>query len=184
MISTARGMQNLFLDMYDSPAVVMSFADACAQLWIEVTQRLERLIPSWHGGNVGFFGVWAPAYSPMAQNDTSVSVSVRQYAEIMLPADRMTVRAWRYQMFHTHSGGAHLLDTMLDFLGGGQALNIVLDPNGPTLPELFPVLGRIQERRVPVHLLARTWADVDLIRSTLSPVGLAITCLAGRPPDA
>jgi hypothetical protein len=184
IMSSARGMSDLFLELYDSPSVVMTWAERYAQLWIEVTRRCEGLIPRWQDGYVGFFGIWAPEYSPMAQDDTSSSVSARQYADIMLRADRATAAPWRHHMFHTHSGGSHLLDDMTDFLDGGRALNIVMDPNGPTVADLLPVMRRIQEREVPLHVLAATWEDVDLICSNLSDASLAITCLAGPRPSA
>jgi hypothetical protein len=176
VIGAARGMTELFLDMYDAPGTIMTFAERCAELWIELTRRLEDQIPRWHGGHVSFWGIWAPAYAPMAQNDTSVSVSARQYEEIMRPADLLTAAPWSHYMFHTHSGGAHLIDSMLGFLEAGRALNVVLDPNGPRLPELLRVLRRVQERRVPLHLLGFNWADLDFLASNLSPIGLAMTC--------
>jgi hypothetical protein len=182
VIGAARGLTSLFLDMYDEPDAIMSLAEQYAELWIGVTRRLQYLVPSWHGGWVNFWGIWAPEYSPSAQNDTSVSVSARQYRDIMLPADRVTAEPWRYHMFHTHSGGAHLIDPMLEFLEGGRALNVVLDPNGPTTAEVLPVLRRVQERRVPLHVLAFNWADLDFLAANLSPIGLAMTCSSeGRP---
>lgn len=186
VMSALRSMTALFTDLYDVPERLVTHADRLADLWVQLTDRLEAVIPEWHGGHVGIFGVWAPGYTPTAQNDASTSVSPGLYLEVMEPADRKTCAPWRYQMFHTHSGGWHLLETMAGFLEGGRALNVVVDPNGPSLDDLLSVLRRLQDRRVPLHLAVFEWRDVDRLARALRPNGLAITCAArdgARPTE-
>jgi hypothetical protein len=175
IVSALRGLSNTFIDLHSNPVQLTKLADQCAHLWIQVTQILAEIIPAWEGGYVGVFGVWAPGFTPMPQNDTSVSVSPRMYRELLYPCDLRTIQAWRYPMFHTHSAGVHLLEGMLELLSNRGALNVVIDENGPSLEKLIPVLRKVQEGKVPLHLVSGLWQQVEELILALSPKGLAIS---------
>ncbi len=174
MVSALIGMQRLYLELCDHPVKVQRLADQCASVWIEVTQRLAPLVPLWQGGHVSYFGIWSPHFPVVAQNDFAVSVSATMYRERMLPADRRTLKAWDSSWLHLHSQGVHLLDAVLEALQG-RAINIVIDPSGPSLQDLLPALRRVQELRTPLHILCNAEAQVELLTASLSPRGLAIT---------
>ena len=184
VLGAVRSLTDLYLDLHDSPGALVACAAQYADLWVRVNRLLEAIVPRWKGGYVGFFGLWAPGFAPTGTDDTSVSVSRAAYDKLMLPADRVTAAPWRHYLFHAHSGGAHLLESTIDFLGDGRALQVVLDPNGPSLRDMLPMLRRIQESRVPLHVHAYSWADIDTLRSHLSPTGLALSCgvIGGRSP--
>ena len=175
IVGAVRPMAKVYVDVYDSPAALMGFAEYYASQWLELMRHLEPLVPAWNGGYVGFFGIWAPQYTLLGGDDTSISVSASKYAEIMLPADRLIADPWRYYMFHAHSVGAHLFEAMYDFLEGGRAISVALDPTGPTLDELLPKLRRIQERHIPLHVHSYDWRDAEILESNLSPRGLALS---------
>jgi hypothetical protein len=192
LVAALRGTERLYLDLYDNPEGAARLADACAELWIAVTTRLAAAIPTWHGGYVSFLGVWAPTFDPMPQDDASVSVSPELYRRVMASADRRVARRWANPIFHLHSAGLQVLDDVLGLLDdadvadvaddagdargrGRRALNVDLDPSGPPLDRLLPLLARVQDRGVPLHLLL--W-DLDQLREvteSLSPRGLAVT---------
>ena len=110
----------------------------------------------------------------MQQNDASVSVSPVLYRSVMGSVDRELTREWTHTIFHLHSAGLQVLDEVLDALDG-HALNVDLDPSGPKPAELLPLLSRVQERRVPLHLLAFDYDVARELAERLSPSGLAIT---------
>lgn len=181
LVAALRGMQRLCLDLYDDPEGVARLASACADLWIEVTTRLAAAIPRWHGGYVSFLGVWAPTFDPMPQDDASVSMSPELYRRVMASADRRVAQTWANPIFHLHSAGLHVLDDVLGLLGAAgegqsrRALNVDLDPSGPPIDRLLPLLRGVQDRGVPLHVLL--W-DLDRLRAVteaLSPQGLAVT---------
>ena len=132
-------------------------------------------IPLWEGGYVGYYGVWAPAFAATTQNDCSVSVSPSTYGNLMLPADQVTIERWEYGLFHLHSAGLHQLDHVLGQLHG-RAVNVTIDPSGPSLEELLPILERVQERHVPLHVLVFSREHARLVEQCLQPHGLAILC--------
>jgi hypothetical protein len=190
LVAALRGMERLYLDLYDHPEGAARLADACADLWIAVTMRLADAIPTWHGGYVSFLGVWAPTFDPMPQDDASVSVSPELYRRVMASADRRVAQTWTNPIFHLHSAGLQVLDDVLGLLDdkgaadhagdavdgpGRRALNVDLDPSGPPVDQLLPLLAEVQDRGVPLHLLL--W-DLDRLRAvteSLSPRGLAVT---------
>jgi hypothetical protein len=109
----------------------------------------------------------------MSQDDASVSVSKELYRRIMSPADQTTAHAWETAMFHVHSAGLQIIDDVLEWLEG-RALNVSLDPSGPPLEAILPILRRVQERRIPLHLETYDRVQARLLVEGLSPSGLAI----------
>jgi hypothetical protein len=174
MVSALIGMQRLYVELHDRPLVVQALADQCASIWIDVTHRLSRAVPSWQGGHVSYFGLWRQRFPVVAQNDMATSVSPSMYSEYVLAADRRTLHAWDSSWFHLHSKGVHLLDSILSALGE-RAINVVIDPSGPGLQDLLPALRRVQEHNTPLHVLCNTEAQVERLTDSLSPKGLAIT---------
>jgi len=175
LVSALRGQTNVYLDVFDDPETLSELAAACARIWIEVNEFVASRIPRWEGGYLGYYGLWAPEFAATTQNDCSVSVSPSTYERLMLPADRATIERWEYGLFHLHSAGLHVLDHVLGLLHG-QAVNVTVDPSGPSLDELLPILQRVQERGVPLHVLVFSREHVRLMERHLSPRGLAILC--------
>lgn len=166
-------MTNLYVDLYDHPVEVKKLAVHCARLWMAVGQRLAEVIPPWHGGYAGFLGMWGPRFILTPQNDHAISVSARTYRELMLPADRLTVQACPLGVFHMHSAGFQHIDTVVGILEG-HALQISLDPTGPSVKALLPAFGRVQEQGTPLLLVANTLEQVQELANNLSLRGLAI----------
>jgi hypothetical protein len=118
----------------------------------------------------------------MPQDDASVSVSADLYRRVMARADRRVARAWMRPIFHLHSAGLQVLDDVLGEVLGevlgtlrGGALNVDIDPSGPSVDALLPVLRRVQARQVPLHLLAFDAGQARTLAAELAPAGLAIT---------
>ena len=178
-----RGMGNAYLDLYDNPDELRKLGAFCRRVWIEVTRALAEIVPRWRGGVVGFLGMWAPGFNPLPQNDASVSVSPKKYREVMREADQEVAEAWECQIFHLHSAGLQIVDDVLPFLGG-RALNVVIDPAGPSLEALLPTLRHVQEANVPLHLGLGHRDQVEPITRALEPAGLAITYAPGDQASA
>jgi len=183
LVAALRGSTDLYVGLYDHPGDLQRLAATCADLWVQVTRRLRSAIPRWHGGYVSFLGIWGPTFNPMPQDDASVSVSADLYRRIMKRADRRVARAWKRPIFHLHSAGLQVLDDVLDMLDG-RALNVDIDPSGPSVEALVPALRRVQARRIPLHLLVFEADHARALASALSPVGLAVTYQPVEPAEA
>jgi len=168
------GPTELYMGLIDSPDTLRALADICGDLWREVASNLAARIPRWQGGFVGFLGLWAPDFDPLQQDDASVSVSPTLYRKVMRATDARIAAGWHRTIFHLHSAGLQVLDEVLDFLDG-HALNVDLDPSGPSAAQILPLLRRVQDRHVPLHLLAFDYGLAREMADSLSPAGLAIT---------
>jgi hypothetical protein len=173
------GMSSVYLELYDRPREIGQLAAKFADLWIEVMRRIERIIPPWRGGYVDRFGLWAPEFTTVPQDDASVSVSQAMYGQVMAAADREITEAWPSALFHLHSAGLQVADEVAAFLGD-RALNVVLDPTGPSIPNLLPVFRRLQAAGLPLHVMVFSLADATALTAALEPRGLAIQ---HQPPD-
>ena len=173
------GMTNVYLELYDRPREMAELAAKFAEVWIEVMRRIERIIPPWRGGYVDRFGLWAPEFTTVPQDDASVSVSNAMYGQVMSRADREITHAWPSALFHLHSAGLQVVDEVVGYLDG-RAVNVVLDPTGPSIPELLPVFRDIQAADVPLHVMVFSMADAAELTASLKPQGLAIQ---HQPPD-
>ena len=187
LVAALRGMERFYLDLYDDPEGVARLANVCADLWIEVTTRLASAIPPWHGGYVSLLGLWAPTFTPLRQDDASVSVSAELYRRVMMSADRRVAQAWASPIFHLHSTGLQVLDDVLELLGdaadgrGHRVLNIDLDPSGPSVEQLAPLLAGVQERGVPLHLWLNDLDRLRAVKQLVAPRGLAVTYQTDPP---
>ena len=170
----------LFVETVEEPAAVADLATACARAWILVNEWLAARLPRWQGGYVGYYGLWAPDFAATTQNDCSVAISPAMYRDLMSPADRLTIEPWTHGLFHVHSGGLHVLEHVLALLRG-QAVNITVDPSGPSLDALIPVFRQVQERGIPLHVLVFSPDDARRLEASLSTSGLAILCWPDRP---
>jgi hypothetical protein len=168
------GTTEFYVGLIDSPDVLRDLAEICGDLWSDVAASLAVRIPRWNGGFVGFLGLWAPNFDPMQQDDASVSVSPTLYRNVMRSSDARIIDGWEHTIFHLHSAGLQVLDEVLDLLDG-HALNVDLDPSGPSAAQILPLLRRVQDRRVPLHLLAFDYGLARDMADSLSPAGLAIT---------
>jgi hypothetical protein len=101
------------------------------------------------------------------------------YREVMAPADREIALAWPSALFHLHSAGLQVVDEVVGFLDG-RAVNVVLDPTGPSIPDLLPLFRRLQAAGVPLHVMVFSLADAAELTASLGSRGLAIQ---HQPPD-
>jgi hypothetical protein len=178
LVSAACGATDVYVGLYDRPGDLQRLAARSADLWVGATRRLRSAIPRWHGGFVSFLGIWGPTFNPMPQDDASVSVSAGLYRRVMARADRRVARTWKRPIFHLHSAGLQVLDDVLDNALGalrGGALNVDIDPSGPSVDALLPALRRVQARQVALHLLAFDVDQARTLATELAPAGLAVT---------
>ena len=173
------GMSTVYLELYDRPLEMAQLAAKFAYVWIEVVHRLARIIPPWRDGFVDRFGLWAPEFTTVPQDDASVSVSAAMYRQVMAPADREIALTWPSALFHLHSAGLQVADEVVGFLDG-RGLNVVLDPTGPSIPDLLPRFHGLQAAGVPLHVMVFSLADAAELAASLDPRGLAIQ---HQPPD-
>ncbi len=140
--------------------------------------RELRRSDKWYLGG-GKKVLWAPEFPATSQDDASISVSPEMYRRVMLPADQRTLGR-RMEVFHLHSGGLHVLPHIAESLAG-RALNVSLDPSGPHVAQILPILKEVHAGGIPMHLYTFDPMTTDLVVAELAQGKLAVLY---QPTDA
>lgn len=170
MLSAVLGNERMCYELYDNPDKVERFLLRMTEIWIRVVGKIIERIPSFHGGYVNGYGIWAPGPAPVWVEDAMLFFSPRNYRRFLLPCDQMAFAAFPYVGMHAHSGAAHLLDDLLA-QEGLRAVQFAWDSSGPPLDELLAHCRRIQERK-PLILCGRfNEVEQEKVLATLSLAG-------------
>jgi hypothetical protein len=181
-----RGMMDLVMEYVDEPAGVKRLLGHCVEVRLEITRRLNRIIPAWHGTYAagGYPSkVWSRRTVGYNQDDSAALLSPGLFREFLLPVQRRMCAAAQVNFFHLHSGclwPAELLlqEDCYDVL----EVNIDHPGAGPTLAEILPTLKKIQAAHKPLLLWGEIGAqERELISRELSPAGLSIQPICSTP---
>lgn len=185
MVAAMMGTDRLCYELIDNPSQIHRLARLTTQAWIHASQQILPLIPPWEGGYVlGARWIYAPGQSTYCSEDTTVLLSPATYREFFLPYNRIIAQQYPYGFWHRHSTSIqHLLDLLE--LNSGWAIEVTMDPNGPRIPEILPVLNRIQQSGRPLIVFGLNDPDeVGRLVAGLSPRGLCVTVQADTEDQA
>ena len=144
-----------------------------------VLERLHEVVPPWRGTHVagGYPSkMWCRRSVAYYQEDVAALLNPRLFREFLLPLAQQACQAAEVNFIHLHSACLYPVDILLED-GCFDVLEINIDHAGvgPSLPELIKPFRRIQAAKRPLLLWGELSAeDQELIRSTLSPVGLSL----------
>jgi hypothetical protein len=170
-----RGHERFCLDMYDQPEAARRLAEFCADVWIEVAQAQFALLPAFAGGYTApRLEVWAPGRLIRLEEDATILFSPLFYEKIFQDSDRRIVSQFEYSVIHTHSDNHKLIPSLLE-IKELSAIQVLLDPTGPPVEKMLPILKTIQDAGKAL-LITHELGDaaVKQLVSALSPCGLAL----------
>lgn len=179
VISAMLGTERMCHEFYDHPQQIHRLARLCAETWIEVWRLICEYIPPYRGGYVNA-GRWlySPGRCAYFSEDATSIISSQLYREFFLPYNQLIASAFPYGYIHRHSVSAHNLTALLD-LETPWAIEVSMDPTGPSVSEMLPIFRQIQERGRPLIVFGlEDEADVAELTSNLSPRGLCVIVLA------
>lgn len=175
LLAALRGSQRFLLDLYDDPDEIARTANILADVWINITKQVTRLIPPFHGGYCnGNRQVWAPGTCIETQEDAAGMASPKFFRRFFLAGTKKIVSSFDHGWIHVHSSYAHNLDELLS-VDEIAAIEFTIDtPPGPAPDELIPVIQKIQQHK-PVIVHGRLDLDeMKILVNNLSPRGLCI----------
>jgi hypothetical protein len=185
VVAAMVGIERMCYAFYDQPTEIHRLARLAAKAWSEVTGTISQHIPQFEGGFVDA-GRWlhAPAQIAYSSEDASAMISSNLYREFFLPYNQTMVDAFAYGYIHRHSASAHSLLALLD-LETTWAIEVTMDPGGPTLSEMLPVFQRIQAQGRPLIVFGLDEGkDVAALVEGLSPRGLCVVVHADTEEQA
>jgi len=148
---------------------------------VVIKEQLKTIQP-FHGGYALRRGLWAPGSVCMTQEDGAGLLSPSIFRQTILPAQDSIWQHFDYNLFHAHSTS---LGIMLDGLLASdklQCIECMIDPNGPGLDQLLPMLRKIQAAGKSI-LVASSLApdEIRWLRDSLNPAGLAFLISTDTP---
>jgi len=185
VLTAALGTARACTEFYDHPTLMLQLTDACADAWQVVMRAVQRLIPPFAGGFVNNARpLWSPGPCAYTSEDSTTFLSPALFRRFLLPADIRISQAFPYGFMHRHSVSQHNLAGLFD-LNPTWAIEVTLDPTGPTVAELLPTLQAVQAARRPLILFGlRDAAAISELRAGLSPRGLCLIVQAETPAEA
>ncbi len=184
LAAAVRGHQSMIYDLYDHPEELGQLLDLATDVWIDVARRQLDAIPPIAGGYVSnFYRIWAPDRVVLTQEDASASYSPALFRRHLLPADRRISDAFPYSIMHVHSPTVWPVEQWLE-IDSLSCIEINYDNNGPRLPELLPILRKVQEAKPLVIRGELTVEEIAWTRRELSPRGLLLNLVAMSVEEA
>ncbi|MBI9043534.1 MAG: hypothetical protein JEZ06_03560 [Anaerolineaceae bacterium] len=175
IVAAMIGTDRFCLEIMDHPGEISRLMKFCAQAWVEVISEVIKRIPIWNGGYIpGARWVWAPGECVYFSEDTTVLLSPKQYKEIILPFNLWMASKIPYGFVHRHSASLHNIHHLLD-LPSGWAIEVTMDPSGPSFEKMLPVLLEIQAaHRSLIIFYPRSLFPVESFLEGLSPHQLCL----------
>ena len=117
------------------------------------------------------------------QEDSAAVLNPRLFADHLLPLARLAKPLADVHFIHLHSSCLYMIDALLaDDMFSVIEVNLDHPGSGPPLAQYLPALRRIQQAGRPLLLWGEiNPSDWDLLRETLSPVGLSIQPIVRLP---
>jgi len=188
----ARGIIDILFAALPETTVVLGLAlepeayseiiQEIAGMMVVVIKEQLKTIQPFHGGYALRRGLWAPGSVCMTQEDGAGLLSPSIFRQTILPAQDSIWQHFDYNLFHAHSTS---LGIMLDGLLASdklQCIECMIDPNGPGLDQLLPMLRKIQAAGKSI-LVASSLApdEIRWLRDSLNPAGLAFLISTDTP---
>ncbi len=173
IMAAAMGHEAMATAFYDDAALARELLEVCTDTFLALARRHLALAPPFLEGDVTF-GLWAPGRAIRTQLDNAVLLSPRLYEDFFLPCDSRVFHEFDFVVIHVHSGCLHVIDALLS-APELDAIQVSIDfPGGPLLSEILPALKRIQGRKPLIVTGPATDEEIDLVRTSLPPAGVAL----------
>ena len=152
MVGALLGHENFIvriLKPVDNKDFLNDLLDLCAKIYIETAKMQLECSKGFEGGYCNGWGLWAPGLNITTQEDEAALVSPRLYDEFLLPYHVQELDAFDYSSFHMHSGYVMHIYNWRDFSKKStiNALEVCLDPDGPTVENLMETLLSINSKK-------------------------------------
>jgi len=185
VVAAMLGTSRFCMELIDHPDQITRLIALCARAWVQVNQRVLEIIPAWRAGCMpGARWVHAPGRCVYTSEDATSLISREMYEAYILPANLHMAAQFPYGFVHRHSASLHNIKS-LGSLPGQWAVEVTLDPSGPPLDKVLPVLKSVQQSQHPLIVFGISAADVlQELLNYLQPEGLCLVAQAETEAQA
>ncbi len=175
VVAAMLGTSRFCLELIDHPDEVERLIGECARAWIKVSQMVMEIIPEWQGGYFpGARWIHAPGQCVYSSEDATSLISRKMYEQYLLPANKQMANIFPYGFVHRHSVSLQNIKSLCA-LPHQWAIEVTLDPSGPDLGQVLPVLQKVQESSHPLIVFGINESEtLSVLLEHLSPTGLCL----------
>ncbi|WP_428937076.1 hypothetical protein [Fontivita pretiosa] len=175
IVAALLGSQRMVFEFFDHPQQLQQLLVRCTQIWQGVGEALVRTFGLFHGGQCpGRRRVWTPGTCMLYQDDAVAVLSPELYRQYILPLEHEVLRHYDRTMIHTHSATLPILIDGLLSLDSLHAIEVLIDPTGPSIPELIPTFRRILDQKALLICGEISLSDIELLVKALPAQGLCL----------
>jgi len=180
LLAALIGHEDMCLLMVDDPELAYRLLGLCTKTALRIVESQLAAIRPLEGHWVNRFGVWAPGPTVVFQEDAAVLLSPGLYRDLVLPWDKEMAGSVPYPVFHIHSPCvSYVVPELLEVEEVG-AIQIRVDPTGPSLEELLPHMRAVQERKPLIVSGDFSAEHIASLTENLEPGWLEV--IAGEQP--
>ena len=173
------GTGQAYLEFHDHPEEVKRLIERITDAWIKQLEVQFQVVPQIDAGTVNQYGIWSVGSFVKFSEDRSINLSPAQFREFLQPSMQRVLDRFDANIVHTHSGG-DLPEWIVD-MPGLTAIEMGLDPSGPTVEELIPRLNRLLERVPMIFVGSVRESELAMLKERVRPGGFWID--VSRVPD-
>lgn len=175
VVAAMVGTSRFCVELIDHPEEIERLVSLSAQAWAKVSRMIMDIIPGWQGGYFpGARWIQAPGECVYTSEDATSLISKGMYEKYLLPANIQMCTQFPYGFVHRHSAALHNIESLCQ-LSQQWAVEVTLDPSGPHLEKIIPVLKKVQESRHPLIVFGISETEtLQRLLNTLLPQGLCL----------
>ncbi len=160
--------------LYDYPQELRSLSQICAEVWTKVVEfQYQLLVPESEGYWNANQPLWTKGTNMVITADVASILSSEMFNEFLLEPMKYIAQNIDYCIMHMHSSYLHILDLLLP-IEKLRAVQISIDPNGPSLDELLPLFNKILSSKALIVGGQVSFEDINTIVAELPSEGLCI----------
>ena len=168
------GQTEMVYAIYDYEDEMKELARRVCDVYLGIIDAGFEVTGPVEGGYiVGFYHLWAPGKIVWFQEDLASIITPDHYNEFVYPQHKRICDRYDYSLIHQHSASFHIIDGLLR-LDGLDVIEINKDIGGMSIPEMIPIMQKIQKAGKKVLLWGDlTGEEIDLVKEKLEHRGLA-----------
>jgi len=184
LVAAVLGEERMIYLFFDQPELMKELLQVTAGAFLEFVGIHRDHLPAFrHGHVIGSYYLWVPGHCLRLQEDAMALLSPELYREFVHPIDCRIAAEAEFTLFHLHSTGMHLLNTLLE--NKGVRILQVSKDEGVELGFVLSGLKKIQEAGKCLVLKGRlNREELQLLKKNLDFRGLCVQAVVRDQDEA
>ncbi|MFW5988266.1 MAG: hypothetical protein ACOCQA_02370 [bacterium] len=174
LVPALLGEKEFCLSLYDHPEEIHKLVEISTEVWEKIVNAQYDLLTKEEGGYWNANQpMWAPGKNMFVTADASALISPGMFKKFFLSRFKKMLKDLEWCIMHTHSSSLHVLDLLMP-INELKAIQVGIDPNGPSLKELIPKFHKILSKKTLIIGGVLNSVEINTLISELPSEGLCI----------